>query len=82
VPHQEIDCKFEYFSKFEFIFETALGYESVGWGTCFNEKTKGKISCVSVPLKFITKNKNDEIKKILNIVLDVITFVLFLCCNL
>jgi hypothetical protein len=63
VPHQEIDCKFEYFSEFEFIFETALGYESVGWGTCFNEKTRGKISRVSVPLKFITKNKNDEIKK-------------------
>jgi hypothetical protein len=37
-PHRGIDCKFEYFSEIEFIFETALGYESGGWGTCFDEK--------------------------------------------
>ncbi len=36
-------------SKFEFIFEMALGHELGGLGTCFDEKTRGKISCVSVP---------------------------------
>jgi hypothetical protein len=50
-PHKGIDCKFNFFSEFEFIFETALGHESGDWGTCFDEKTRGKISRVSVPLK-------------------------------
>jgi hypothetical protein len=48
--HRVIDCKFEYFSEFAFIFETALEYEAGGIGTCFYEKTRGKISRVSVPL--------------------------------
>jgi hypothetical protein len=37
-PHGVIDCKFKYFSEFKFIFETALGYESEGWGMGFDEK--------------------------------------------
>jgi hypothetical protein len=50
-PHQGIDCKFEYFSEFEFIFETAIEYELGGWGTCFDEKTRGKFYHVSVPVR-------------------------------
>jgi hypothetical protein len=49
-PHRGIDCKFDFFSEFEFIFEKALGYESGGWAKCFDEKKTGKISRVSVPL--------------------------------
>jgi hypothetical protein len=41
-PHWRIDCKFEYFSEFEFIFKTALGYESGGWRPCFDEKPEAK----------------------------------------
>jgi hypothetical protein len=43
--HCGIDCKFVHFREFEFLFETALGYISGDWETCFDEKTRGKISC-------------------------------------
>jgi hypothetical protein len=49
-PHQGIDCKFEFFSEFEFIFETALGYGSEEWGTYFDEKNQRQKYRVSVPL--------------------------------
>ncbi len=39
-PHRGIDFKFDFFSEFEFIFETALGYGSGDWGTCFDEKNQ------------------------------------------
>jgi hypothetical protein len=52
-PHQWIACKLEYFSEFEFIFKTAFEYEAGGRGTCFDEKTRGKISHVSVPLRLV-----------------------------
>jgi hypothetical protein len=68
-PHRGIDCKLEFFSEFEFIFEKALGYESGGWRTCFDEKTRGKISRVSVPLRYVQygarrkKNSNETSSK-------------------
>jgi hypothetical protein len=48
--HRRINCKFEYFSEFEFIFETALLYESGDWGTCFDEKKPEAKFLVSVSL--------------------------------
>jgi hypothetical protein len=51
-PHLGIGFKFEFLGEFEFIFEKALGLESVGWGTCFVlKKTEEKISRDTVPLK-------------------------------
>jgi hypothetical protein len=50
-PHKGINCKLDLFSEFEFIFEMALGYGSGDWGMCFDEKTRGEISCASVPLR-------------------------------
>jgi hypothetical protein len=35
-----IGFKFKFLGKFEFIFENALGLESVGWGTCFVKKNQ------------------------------------------
>jgi hypothetical protein len=55
-PQPGIDYKFEYFSEFEFIFKTILGYEPGGWGTCINEKTKAKF-LVSVPFKSLTHSQ-------------------------
>jgi hypothetical protein len=49
--HRGINCKFEYFSKFEFIFETALGYDSGGWGTFFYEKNKRQNLLCQCPFK-------------------------------
>ncbi len=47
--HRGMDYKFEYFSKFKFIFKTALGYEAGGLGT-----SRVKIARVSVPLRTST----------------------------
>jgi hypothetical protein len=49
-PHRGIDCKFDFFSEFEFIFEKALGYESGGWAKCFDEKKTEAKFLVSVSL--------------------------------
>jgi hypothetical protein len=35
-PHRGIRFEFEYLGEFEFIFETALGYEAGGCGTSFD----------------------------------------------
>ncbi len=51
VPHWGIDYKFEYFSEFEFIFETALGMTQ--GVRVLMKKTSGKISRVSVPLNWL-----------------------------
>jgi hypothetical protein len=48
--HVEINNKFKYLGKFEFIFKTGLGWRSVGWGTFFILKTRGKIPRDTVPL--------------------------------
>jgi hypothetical protein len=48
---QGISFEFEYLGEFEFIFETALGYESGGRETCFDEKTACKKSQATGPLK-------------------------------
>jgi hypothetical protein len=37
-PQRGISFEFEYLGEFEFVFETALGYESRGRETCFDEK--------------------------------------------
>ncbi len=42
--HWGIGLVFEYLGEFKFIFKTALENESVGWETCLDEKTRGKIS--------------------------------------
>jgi hypothetical protein len=44
-----IGFEFKYLGKLIFIFETALGYQSGGLEMSFDEKTRGKISGVSVP---------------------------------
>jgi hypothetical protein len=41
------------FCKFEFIFEKALGYESVGWGTCFDEKNQRQNLLCQCPFKVL-----------------------------
>ncbi len=53
-PHLGIDCKFECFSEFEFIFEKALGYESGGWRTCFDEKNQRQNFSCQCPFKVCT----------------------------
>jgi hypothetical protein len=49
-PQPGIDNKFKYFSEFEFIFKTILGYEPGVGGRVLLKKTMGKISRVSVLL--------------------------------
>jgi hypothetical protein len=49
--HRGIDCKFEYFSEFKFIFETALGYEAGVSGTCFDEKNQRQNFSCQCPFK-------------------------------
>ncbi len=39
-PHRGIDYKFNFFSEFEFILKTALGYGSGDWVMCFDEKNQ------------------------------------------
>jgi hypothetical protein len=51
-PHRGIDCKFEFFSEFEFILEKALGYESEGWGTYFDLKNQRQNFSCQCPFKF------------------------------
>jgi hypothetical protein len=41
----------EYLRKYEFIFETALAHESGGPGVLIDEKTEGRKSRDTVPLK-------------------------------
>jgi hypothetical protein len=36
--HQGTSFDFEFLGNFEFIVETALGYQSGSWGTCYDEK--------------------------------------------
>jgi hypothetical protein len=62
-PHRGIDCKFEFFSEFEFIFEKALGYETGSWGMCFDEKNQRQNFSCQCPFKYlrncsIKQNKN------------------------
>jgi hypothetical protein len=40
----------KYLGEFKFIFETALGWGSVGWGTCFCLKNQRQIPRDTVPL--------------------------------
>jgi hypothetical protein len=59
-PHWGIDFKFDLFSEFEFIFETAVGYGSGIGGRVLMKKTRGKISRVRVPLVNMKKHERKE----------------------
>ncbi len=48
-PHRGINNKFEYLGEFEFIFETALWWGSVGGGTCFYFKNQRQNSSWHCP---------------------------------
>jgi hypothetical protein len=45
----------EYLREYEFIFETALAYESGGPGVLIDKKTEGRKSRDRVPLKTISR---------------------------
>jgi hypothetical protein len=49
-PNRGADYEFNFFSEFEFIFETALGHGSGDWGMCFDEKKTEAKFLVSVSL--------------------------------
>jgi hypothetical protein len=60
----EAICVVQYLREYESIFETALAHESVDPGVLFDEKTTGRKSCETVPLKYIAeKSWYDAIKQ-------------------
>ncbi len=56
-PQQGISFEFEYLGEFEFIFGTALGYESRSRETCFDEKKCMQKISRYCPFKFVIERK-------------------------
>jgi hypothetical protein len=59
--HDGVSFEFEYLGKFEFIFETDLGYEPVGWRTVLMQKIAYKMSCDTISLSVVDGRHPEEI---------------------